>query len=258
MNTRISKRGSSGQVLIIASLVITLLLLSTALYVSEIAKNAAVYEARIDPAFSAYKLSVTNTVISALANISSGGSADVLVEDLNQFKSVVTRHSFNAIVKMDFTPFNVTPYQDGVWVSWGSSGRGISSAYVNLVLNSSGTSVNYYSEYAINVTSEIIVNGQYSLLNGSLRQVDLTCNILNEGKPALAQNFKIYYEQDGSLSPEEWVQVASPSITDDGNGTYVISFAAETTNPDDPMLVSVHSQDQRHILTTANVTCAKI
>jgi hypothetical protein len=258
MKPRHSKRGNSGQVLIIASLVVTLLLLSTALYVSEIEKNAAVYESRVNPAFSAYKLGVTHTVISALANISNGGSADVLVADLDQFKSVVDGNSFNAIVKMDFTPLNMTPYQDGVWISWGSSGRGASGAYVNFVLNSSGTSATYYSEYAINVTSEIDVNGYYTLLTGSLKQVNVTCNILNEGKPALAQNFIVYYEQDGSLSLEEWVQVASPSITDYGNGTYVISFTAETTNPDDPMLVSVHSHDLRYILTKANVTCTQV
>ena len=253
-----SKRRNSGQVLIIASLVVTLLLLSTALYVSEIEKNAAVYESRAKPAFSAYKLGVTHTVISALANISNGGSTDVLVADLNQFKSVVNKNSFSAIVKMDVTPLNAAPYQDGVWISWGSSGRGISSAYVNLALNSSGTSAIHYSEYAINVTSEIEVNGYYTLLMGSLKQVNLTCNILNEGKPALAQNFTVYYEQDGSLSPEEWIPVASPGITDYGNGTYTMSFTAETTNPDDPMLVSVHSHDLRYILTKANVTCTQV
>jgi len=258
MKTRKSSRGDSGQVLIIASLVVALLLLSTAVYVSETAKNVAVHDSRVYPAFSAYKLGTTHTVISALANISNGGSTDVLVANLNQFKSVVNSHSFDAIVKMDFTPLNMTPYQDGVWISWGSSGRGISSAYVNFVLNSSGTSATYYSEYAINVTSEIDVNGYYTLLTGSLKQVNLTCNLLNEGKPALAQNFTVYYEQDGSLSPEEWIQIASPSITDYGNGTYIISFTANTTNPDDPMLVSVHSHDLRHIVTKANVTCTQV
>jgi hypothetical protein len=243
-------------VLIIASLVVTLLLLSTALYVSEIEKNAAVYEARADPAFSAYQLGVTHTVISALANVSNGGSTDVLMADLNQFESVVNRHSFSAIVTMDASPLNTTPYQDGVWISWDSSGRGISSACVNLALSASGTTSTYYSTYAVNVTSEVDVNGHYTPLTGSQKQVNLTCSVLNEGKPALAQNFTVYYEQDGSLSPEEWVQVASPNIKDYGNGTYAISFTAETTNPEDPMLISVHSLDLRCILTQANATCA--
>ena len=258
MKPRRPNRRNSGQVLIIASLVVTLLLLSTALYVSDIEKNAAVYERRINPAFSAYKQGATHTVVSALANISNGGSADVLAEDLNKFKSVVDGHSFDSIVSMDFTPLNTSPYQDGIWISWGDSGIGISSAHVNLVLNSSGTSATCYSEYAINVTSELDVNGYYTLLTEPQKQVTVTCRILNEGKPALAQNFTVYYEQDGSLATEEWVPVTSPSITDYGNGTYVISFTAETTNIDDPMLVSVHSHDMRQIFVRANVTCAQL
>ena len=258
MRPRGSNRGNSGQVLIIAALILTLVLLSTAVYVADTQKNVPVYNSGTEPSFSAYKLGATNTVISAVANISNGGSVDVLVADLNQFKSVVNSHSFSAMVKIDFAPLNMTPYNDGVWVSWGSNGHGISGVYVNMVLNSSGTSATCYSEYAINVTSEINVNGQYTLLNESLKQVDLTCNILNEGIPALAQNFTVYYEQDGSLSTEEWIQVASPNISDYGNGTYHMSFTANTTNPDDPMLISVHSQDLRQIFVKANVTCTQV
>ena len=244
--------------LVIASLVITLLLLSTAIYVSEIEKNAKMTEQKVNPAFSTYKLGVTHTVMSALANVSNGGSASVLAADLNKFTSVVGGHSSDAIVQMDCTPLNTAPYQDGFWISWDASGRGISSAYVNLVLNASGTSATYYSEYVVNVTSEIEVNGYYEVLTGSTKQVNLTCNVLNEEKPALAQNFTIYYEQDGSLSPEEWVQVTSSTVTDYGNGTYTMSFTAETTNPADPMLVSVQSHDLRFILIQANVTCTQV
>jgi hypothetical protein len=251
-----SSRGNSGQVLIIASLIVTLLLLSTAVYVADTQKNVAVYNSGTEPSFSEYKLGAMNTVISALANISRGGSVNVLVADLNQFKSVVNRHSFSAIVEIDFNPLSMAPYNDGVWISWGSNGHGVSGAYVNMVLNSSGTSATCYSEYTINLTSELNINGQYTLLNESQRQVNLTCNILKDGKPALAQNFTAYYEQDGSLSTEEWMQVASPNINDYGNGTYHMSFTANTTNPDDPMLISVHSQDLNHILVKANVTCA--
>lgn len=244
--------------LVIAALVVTLLLLSTALYVSEVEKNAAVYEQRVNPAFSEYKLGIMHTVISSLANVSNGGSATVLGANLDQFKGIIEANSFNTMTTMDYMLLNSTPYQDGIWISWGTNGRGTSSAYINLVLNASATSSDYYSEYAVNVTSEIEANGYYSVLTGSLKQVNLTCNVLNEGKPALAQNFTVYYEQDGSLLPEEWVQVTSPSLTDYGNGTYTLSFTAETTNPDDPMLVSVHSHDLRYIFTQANVTCTQV
>jgi hypothetical protein len=251
-------RSNSGQVLIIAALIITMLLLSTALYVAEIEKAAPSYEPETDTSFSSYKLGTLHTVISALANISNGGNVDVLVADLNQFQSAVAAHSYNAIFKMEFTPFNVAPYEDGVWIAWGSSGSGVSSAYVNFVLNSSGASANYYSGYAVNITSELNISGDYALLTGTLKQVNVTCTVSNEGKPALAQNFTIYYEQDGSLSPEEWIQAASPSIVDYGNGTYRMSFTAETSQQSDPMLVSVHCHDLRGILIRANVTCTQV
>jgi hypothetical protein len=258
MKTCHTSRRNAGQVLIIVSLIVTMLLLSTALYIAETEKDVPVYETEVEPAFSAYKLGTMHTIISALSNISNGGSTDILVADLNRFNSVVGNHSFNAIFKMEFTPFSMAPYQSGVWIDWGSSGKGVSSAYVNFILNSSGTSATCYSEYAVNVTSELDVSGEYTLLNGTLKQVTLTCSVLNEGKSALARNFTVYYEQDGSLSPEEWVQVASPSITDYGNGTYLMSFTAETTNPDDPLLVSVHCHDLRYIFIKANATCTQV
>ncbi len=258
MKTRRSSRGNSGQVLIIVALIVTMLLLSTALYVAETERDVAVYEAEVDPAFSAYKLGVMHTIMSALSNISNGGPPGILVANLNHLKAVVDNHSFNAILKMEFTTLNTAPYHDGVWVEWGSSGKGISSAYAAFVLNSSGTSATYYLEHVVNVTSEIEVSGEYTMLNETLKQVTVTCNILNEGEPALAQNFTVYYEQDGSLSPEEWVQVAAPSIVDYGNGTCAMSFTAETTNPDDPVLVSVHCRDLRGIFIRANVTCTQV
>ena len=159
---------------------------------------------------------------------------------------------------MEFTPLNVAPYQEGAWIAWGSSGNGVSSAYVSFVVNSSGTSASYYAEYAVNMTSELNISGYYAQLTGTLKQVNLTCTVYNEGKPALAQNFTVYYEQDGSLPPEEWVEAASPSIVDYGNGTYRVEFTAETANVDDPMLVSVHCHDLRDVFIKANVTCTQV
>jgi hypothetical protein len=88
-------------------------------------------------------------------------------------------------------------------------------------------------------------------LNGTLMQANLTVNLLNEGKPALAQNFTFYFEN----ATEGWVKVDSPSINDFGNGTYAVSFIAETYQPSDPLLVSMLCQDQRGIFVGANATC---
>src|SRR3989304_7362015 len=80
-------RQNSGQVLVITSLILLLLLFSTALYVAETEKNTPISYAEEDISFVAYRLGTVHSVISALANISNGGSVEVLAEDLNRFES---------------------------------------------------------------------------------------------------------------------------------------------------------------------------
>ncbi|PVX25937.1 MAG: hypothetical protein CW716_07010 [Candidatus Bathyarchaeum sp.] len=53
------------------------------------------------------------------------------------------------------------------------------------------------------------------------------------------------------------VAAPSPSVTDYGNGTYTISFTAETQAENDPMIVSAHLYDLREIFLLANVTCSE-
>jgi len=255
MKKQCGRRQKSGQVLVITSLIIILLLFSTALYVSETEKNTPVSHDEADVNLLAYKLGTVNSVISALANISNGGSVDVLAEDLNRYVSLVVSDSYGSMAKIDWTPLTSAPYQDGIWLSWDQSGSGISSTFVGFTLNATGISNNQYAQHTVNVTSAIVISGQFTPLNGSSKQTQVTVSVFNEGKPALAKNFTVYYEDDGSLLTEEWIQVASPSVIDYGNGTYLLSFVAETTNPGDPLLVSVHSYDLRSIFVRANVTC---
>lgn len=212
---------------------------------------------RLSDMFQMCKLGTTHAVVSALANISNGGNMNVLVDDLNSFKSVLINHSYDAIVQLNANPLSVSPYVNGVWVSWGQNGEGISSAYVDFALNYSGLSSTTWSGYSVNITSAISVAGQYTTVNGSLKQTNVTCTLLNEGKPALARNFTVYYEDDGSLVTEEWLKVQSLTIMDYGNGTYSLSFWAETLNPANPLIVSVCCHDTRSILVHANVTCVE-
>lgn len=181
----------------------------------------------------------------------------VLADDLDFFRAVLANHSYDAMVNLDFNCLNVSPYQNGVWISWGLDGKGVSSAYVDFALNCSGLSSTMFSAYSVNITSTISVSGTYTVVNDSVKQTTLVCNLLNEGQPALARNFTVYYEQDGSLETEEWITVQSPSVTNHGNGTYLMSFAAETLNPSDPLMVSVHCWDSRSIFVRANVTCVQ-
>ncbi|MGD0645972.1 MAG: hypothetical protein ABSA75_13785 [Candidatus Bathyarchaeia archaeon] len=252
------KHNSSGQVIIITALLVASLLLSTAIYVIETEKEVPTANTGEENVFPAYQQSIRNTLISALANVTNGGNARVLTADLNELNAVITSDSYQAILQMDYTLLNVVPYQNGIWISWGTDGEGVSSAYVSFVFNSSGSSTASNLEYNVNVTSEANLRGNYLQLNGSLTQVNLTVNVLNEGTPALAQNFTFYFDYNGSLLTEDWVKVDSPSITDFGNGTYSVSFTTATDPSSDPLLVSMLCQDQRGISVGANVTCTNI
>jgi hypothetical protein len=257
LKKRSLKSDNSGQVIIVSALLIALLLLSTALYVIETEKDTPAIQAQ-DSNFPAYMQSARNTLISALANVTSGGATGVLTADLNELKSTITSHSYQAMLQMEITPFSTAPYQNGLWISWGANGVGVSSACVSFAFASSGSSATNELESVVNVASEVHLSGSYLLLEGSSKQVNLTVNVLNEGKPALAGDFTVYFELDGSLSPEDWVLAGSPSTINFGNGTYAVSFNAETSSPSDSVLASVHCRDQRGILVVANATCTKM
>jgi hypothetical protein len=189
-----------------------------------------------------------NTLISALANVTNGGNAGVLTEDLNELDTAITADSYQDLLQMDYSPLNVAPYQNGFWIAWGADGQGISGAYVSFAFKSSGVSTNSNLAYDVNVTTAADLSGHLQL-NSSITQANLTVNILNEGKPALAQNFTFYFEN----ATDGWVKVGFPSITDFGNGTYSASF--KTNQLSDSLLVSMLCQDQRGISVEANVTC---
>ncbi len=250
----VSRRKNSGQVLIVVALVITLLLLSTALYVADTQKSQLKYTSESDLYLPFYKQGLRHTMISALVNISSGGNIAVLESDLNQFNAFTLEHSYDAFFTSAFTLSNTAPYVNGVWATQNSSGTAVTSAYASFSVNSSGTSETYSSEYNIEVTSRLETSGQYHLVNETEKQVELACSLSNEGQPALAKSFTFSYENDGSLDSENWTIIENPAITDHGDGTYTISFTAITDQPDDPVLVWVSCQDQRGIMLQTRVT----
>jgi hypothetical protein len=253
MKNRNLKRDNSGQVIVITALMVALVLLSTAIFVIETEKDVPTGGTDTNNAFLAYQQAARNTLISALASVTNGSNPSILTADLNELDSLITSHSYQSILQMNFTPLNETPYKNGILI-WGTDGQEIASAYVTFTINSTGTASTSSLEYAVNVTSQANLSGSYLQLSGTSNQVNLTVNILNEGKPALAQNFTFYYK-DAAFPTEAWTQVTSPNVTYFGNGTYVFSFNAQTQQPGDPLLASMHCQDQRGILICANVTC---
>ena len=255
MKRRSLKHNSSGQVIIITALLVASLLLSTAIYVFETEKDVPTADTAEENVLPAYQQGTINTLISAIANVTNGGDPSVLTADLNELNAAITNDSYQAMLQMTYTPLNVAPYQNGIWISWGADGQGVSSVYVSFVFDSSSSSTSSNLEYNVNVTTEADLSGNYQL-DGNLMQVNLTVNVLNEGAPSLAQNFTFYFEEySGSLLTENWVKVDSPSITDFGNGTYSVSFTTETDPSNDPLPVFMLCQDQRGIVVGANVTC---
>jgi hypothetical protein len=243
------RRDKSGQVIIVSALLISVLLLSTALYVIEVGKQTPTVQSSQNAVFSDYRQAVTNTVISALANVSSGGNPDVLRNDLSELKTVVLSHSYQAMLTMNYTPLNLNGYLNGTRISWGANGQGISIACASVALSSSSPSAASNLQYTVNVSSAVNLGGNWHEIDNGTKQANLTFSVQNEGKPALTQNFTVTY-QNGA----DWTKVNSPTTTDFGNGTYTVAFNVELQQSD-PMIVSLLCQDQRGIFVGANFTC---
>jgi hypothetical protein len=127
---------------------------------------------------------------------------------------------------------------------------GTSSAYSSFRFESYSPTATSNVEYAVNVTSTLKINGNYLQLNDTTKQVNLTINVLNEGKAALAYNFIISYQ-----NATDWLPVDLPKIASFGNGTYTASFNSETVHLNDPVVVSLNCQDERGIFVGARLTC---
>lgn len=234
-----------------------MLILSTALYVNETMKNTPIAQTRQDN-IQAYEISAKNAVISALANFTGGGSSDVLAADLAELTSILTSHSYQTLLKMETTLSNTSPYQDGFWVSWNSSGVGVSSACANFVFTADGNTESSSVSYAVNITSKIVYNSTYTLLDGTSKIVNLTVTLQNEDKYALAKTFMLYIDHDGQPGTADWEPMNSTSITDYGNGTYTISAVGDTNERTAPAIVKLYCLDQRGIAVYATKNCTLV
>jgi hypothetical protein len=190
-------------------------------------------------------------MISALANKTDGGSSAILWNDLSLLKSVTTAQSYKDILRVDFNTLNDTNYQNGLWTSWGTLGTGVSSAYATFSFISSGQSSSSTLTWYQNITSELHETGSFQQVNATFKQVNLSLNIKNENKLALAQSF-IFSYQNGT----NWNNAISPTIIDHGDGSYLATFYAESPTIVTPLNVSVKSIDTRGITIGANITCS--
>jgi hypothetical protein len=248
------RRNSSGQALLLGVLLIALLLLSVELYVYEIGKS--IDEANpnsFSDSIFAVRLGSRHVVVGSLANISQGGTNQNLEINLERWSSFVGRQYQLGKYILSFTSRETPPYSSGIWISWGTNGSGASGAYANFALKLSDRGIEINQTYAINVTTTLLIQGSYRVIEGNTKQINITSNLLNEGTPALAKNLILYYNNSS-----DWI-VPGPqnnyTFIDYGNGAYFMSFVADI--PSENIEVSVQVYDQREINVQANVTCTE-
>ncbi|MEM2463398.1 MAG: hypothetical protein QXY07_01790 [Candidatus Bathyarchaeia archaeon] len=242
----------SGQLLIVAALAIAILIASTSIYVYELTtENQNVESGSLVELALAVKAGVRNAVISALANITNGGSKTILMENLDALADAYMRLHPQKPCLIRYTLLNISGYEDGVKLLW-SKGLGVSSAYVLYTLKVLGPTSSITINDAINTTTALVTEGHYTIGgNETIKTVNLTCKLFNEEKPAHAKNLTIHYVDNSGA----WAPVNSSSITDWGNGTYGLRFTIVLVS--DVVHVSVHMVDARNILVAANITCSQ-
>ncbi|MEM3579064.1 MAG: hypothetical protein QXL54_02425 [Candidatus Bathyarchaeia archaeon] len=246
------RTASSGQLLIVAALAIAIVIVSTSIYIYEVTTQTQSVEnnSMVELAI-AVKTGIRNAVISALANITNGGQKTILAENLDMLaRAYMQLHPQKPCLTF-YTLLNGTGYEDGVKLLWDADGLGVSSAHVFFTLKVLEPASNITINDAINITTVLKLDGYTVNENENVKIVNLTCKVLNEGKPAQAKQIAVYWEQ----APKLWVPVQSPYIADLGNGTYTISFIITAVS--DILHVSAHVVDARNIFAIANATCTQ-
>ena len=249
------KGANSGQVLVIAALAVALIISSTVTYIYEVGRtvNEESSTSLYDFIFN-MELGSKHAVVSSLANISNGGTGEVLASNLEKWVSVVGKQYQLGKCVLNFSLAETSPYASGVWIAWGSDGVGVLSAYALFALNLSGRGVDVQNSYAVNVTTSLFTNGTYQRVQDDNKRIDVTCNLFNDGKLALAGNIKVYYK-----SLDNWLLASLQSdytLANYGNGTYRISFTADI--PSNVVEMSTRVFDQRGIIVQCNATCNEV
>ena len=251
MSRRNTSRRRSGQILIIAVLVISLMLLSTTLYIYEVGRSSTIADAtRVADFISAIKLGSHQVVLSSLANISSGGAESILHANLERWKAFIESSYEFGRPTLSFSLVNTSSYTNGIYLLWGSDGIGVSSASTKLNLSLTDQEIDAQLSYSVNVTVGLTVDGQWRAMEGQTKQTNVTINLSDEDGSTLARNITILYESQGTWFAADYLS------TDFGNGTYLLSFEADI--PDSVLNVQAHVRDLRGVAVQANATCSEV
>lgn len=243
---------TSGQLLIVAALAIALLISSTTIYVHDLSRGQRNDDGYLasDLVF-ALKQSTRSALVSSVVNASSGGTSTVLIDNLADFSQFIVGLHHSGISYLTFSVFNDTEYDSGIKLAWETSDVGVSSGCASFTLRLQGATEDMAMQYAVNVTTSLIVSGSYATLVGGEKLVNVICKAYNEGEPALAKNVTLFYEDNGVWTTVD--ALSNLSVTDYGNGTYSLSFTVTVSS--EALQVSAHMYDLRGICVRANTTC---
>jgi hypothetical protein len=245
-------RQSSGQILVIAVLVVSLVLLSTQAYIFEVGRSLSDnHSPRVNDFVLAIKLGSKHVVAGSLADVSTGGDNAILYSNLESWATFIGGFYQLGRPVLNFTLRDASPYASGLHLSWGTGGFGVTSAYADCNFSLLDGQVSVQLPYALNVTTTLLVEGVHRNMQGDVMQVNVTCHVLNDGAPALAENLTVLYQKSSV-----WLRADakdSYSLTDYGNGTYLAIFEQEYL-PLETVNVSAQVHDQRGIYVQANVT----
>ncbi len=249
------QRRNSGQILMIAAFIMASLLVSAQIYIVDTGKTTSdTHSGALADFIQGLEVGSRHVVVGSLANITNGGAASVLAGNLQRWASVLGRQYSFGKNTLNYTLHESFPYSSGIWMDWGTNGIGISSAYSSFAYRLSDRETEVEQSYIENVTTMVTIASHYQALSGNTKQVNVTVNIMNEDKPALASHITICY-----AGANDW-QIPNASnnfeITDYGNGTYVASFVADITSP--TVEVSGQVTDLRQILAQAEAISAPI
>ena len=229
--------------LISAALAISLILISTQIYVYRLSNTRikADYDTLTDYVIHLEQGS-RHVVVASLINVSEGGKASTLASNLERWESFVGQDYRYGLCDLSATPLVENQYFNGVWLDFGFTGRGVSSACSDFVQNISGRGVKFDDSYSYNVSTVLMVSVGWEIIDASETQVTVRVDLLNDGECALAGDIIVSYLNGNWRDP-----AILPDYTrlDYGNGTYGYSFSDDI--PDDERMVRVQAHDRRDV-----------
>jgi len=237
-----------GQVLIVAAFTISILLLSANVYIYRNSRidSSPAYGTLIDHA-QHIQLGSIHAVTASLVNVSNGGATSNLGDNIDRWEAFTRGDYRFGICNLNATLESQVPYSDGIWLDWGASGVGVSSAYIDFTLEISGRGAEVDWDFPVNRTTEMWVSGSYTVIVGDQKAVTVTMSMVNEGSPALAQSSTLEYLDTGLWNDASLE--GDYTTTDYGNGTYRFTFSADI--PGAPVDVRMQAFDVRGVFVQA-------